>query len=48
MPRWIGRQSYYVQHGDWFIAWCAVLALPRPGRRIHGLAASEGRISRCF
>jgi apolipoprotein N-acyltransferase len=25
--RWIGRQSYYVQHGDWFIAWCAVFAL---------------------
>ncbi|HZP59261.1 MAG TPA: apolipoprotein N-acyltransferase [Opitutaceae bacterium] len=25
--RWIGRQSYYVQHGDWFVAWCAVLAL---------------------
>jgi apolipoprotein N-acyltransferase len=25
--RWIGRQSYYVQHGDWFIGWCAVLAL---------------------
>jgi apolipoprotein N-acyltransferase len=25
--RWIGRQTYYVQHGDWFIAWCAVLAL---------------------
>jgi apolipoprotein N-acyltransferase len=25
--RWIGRQSYYVQHGDWFIAWCAVAAL---------------------
>jgi apolipoprotein N-acyltransferase len=25
--RWIGQQSYYVQHGDWFIAWCAVLAL---------------------
>jgi apolipoprotein N-acyltransferase len=25
--RWIGRQSYYVQHGDWFIAWCAAFAL---------------------
>jgi len=34
--RWIGQQSYYVQHGDWFIAWCAVLAL-------LGLAAVSGR-----
>jgi apolipoprotein N-acyltransferase len=25
--RWIGRQSYYVQHGNWFIAWCAGFAL---------------------
>jgi apolipoprotein N-acyltransferase len=25
--RWIGRQSYYVQHGDWFIGWCAAAAL---------------------
>jgi len=25
--RWIGQQSYYVQHGDWFIGWCALLAL---------------------
>jgi apolipoprotein N-acyltransferase len=25
--RWIGRQSYYVQHGDWFIGWCALLTL---------------------
>jgi apolipoprotein N-acyltransferase len=24
--RWIGRQSYYVEHGDWFVAVCAVLA----------------------
>ncbi|HXA14405.1 MAG TPA: apolipoprotein N-acyltransferase [Opitutaceae bacterium] len=35
--RWIGRESYYVQHGDWFIAWCAGLVL-------LGLAAvSTGR-----
>ena len=24
--RWIGRSSFYVEHGDWFIAACAVLA----------------------
>jgi apolipoprotein N-acyltransferase len=24
--RWIGRQSFYVQHGDWFVAVCAGLA----------------------
>jgi apolipoprotein N-acyltransferase len=24
--RWIGRQSYYVQHGDWFLLVCAALA----------------------
>jgi apolipoprotein N-acyltransferase len=24
--RWIGRQSFYVEHGDWFVAVCAVLA----------------------
>jgi apolipoprotein N-acyltransferase len=23
--RWIGRQSFYAQHGDWFIAACAAL-----------------------
>jgi apolipoprotein N-acyltransferase len=34
--RWVGQQSYYVQHGDWFIAWCAVLGL-------LGLAAVSGR-----
>lgn len=25
--RWIGRESYYVQHGDWFVVWCAVFAV---------------------
>ncbi len=25
--RWIGRKSYYVQHGDWFIGACAGLML---------------------
>ena len=25
--RWVGRQSFYVQHGDWFVAVCAGLAL---------------------
>jgi apolipoprotein N-acyltransferase len=24
--RWIGRQSFYVEHGDWFVAVCAALA----------------------
>ena len=24
--RWIGRMSFYVEHGDWFVAACAVLA----------------------
>ncbi|MBC8041201.1 MAG: apolipoprotein N-acyltransferase [Opitutaceae bacterium] len=24
--RWIGRQSFYVQHGDWFVAACAAMA----------------------
>lgn len=24
--RWIGRQSFYVRHGDWFVAVCAGLA----------------------
>jgi len=23
--RWVGRQSFYVQHGDWFVACCAGL-----------------------
>jgi apolipoprotein N-acyltransferase len=25
--RWVGRNSFYVEHGDWFIAVCAVLAV---------------------
>jgi apolipoprotein N-acyltransferase len=25
--RWIGRESFYVRHGDWFVAVCAALAL---------------------
>ncbi|HEU5079779.1 MAG TPA: apolipoprotein N-acyltransferase [Opitutaceae bacterium] len=25
--RWVGRQSYYTEHGDWFIAACALLAI---------------------
>ncbi len=25
--RWIGRQSFYTLHGDWFVAACAALAL---------------------
>jgi apolipoprotein N-acyltransferase len=24
--RWIGRQSFYVEHGDWFVGVCAALA----------------------
>jgi apolipoprotein N-acyltransferase len=24
--RWIGRLSYYVEHGDWFVLVCAALA----------------------
>ena len=24
--RWVGRQSFYVKHGDWFVAACAALA----------------------
>ena len=25
--RWIGRNSFYVEHGDWFVAVCACLVL---------------------
>ena len=25
--RWVGRRSFYVEHGDWFVAACACLAL---------------------
>jgi apolipoprotein N-acyltransferase len=25
--RWIGKLSFYTEHGDWFVAVCAVLAL---------------------
>ncbi|OHE80595.1 MAG: apolipoprotein N-acyltransferase [Verrucomicrobia bacterium RIFCSPLOWO2_12_FULL_64_8] len=25
--RWIGRRSFYVEHGDWFVAVCAALAV---------------------
>jgi apolipoprotein N-acyltransferase len=25
--RWVGVQSFYVQHGDWFVAACALLAV---------------------
>jgi apolipoprotein N-acyltransferase len=25
--RWVGRQSFYTQHGDWFVLTCAALAL---------------------
>ncbi len=25
--RWVGRNSFYVEHGDWFVPVCAVLAL---------------------
>jgi len=41
--RWIGRRSFYVEHGDWFVLVCAVLATagamllapaPRPGPKI--------------
>ena len=24
--RWIGRKSFYVEHGDWFVLVCAALA----------------------
>jgi apolipoprotein N-acyltransferase len=24
--RWVGRNSFYVEHGDWFVAACAVVA----------------------
>jgi apolipoprotein N-acyltransferase len=24
--RWVGRDSFYVEHGDWFVAACACLA----------------------
>jgi len=35
--RWIGRESYYMQHGDWFVAWCAGLAA------LGAAAVSTGR-----
>jgi apolipoprotein N-acyltransferase len=25
--RWIGRNSFYVEHGEWFVAVCAGLVL---------------------
>jgi apolipoprotein N-acyltransferase len=37
--RWIGRDSFYVRHGDWFIAVCAALAL------LGGLLLSAGASS---
>ena len=24
--RWVGRNSFYVEHGDWFVAVCACMA----------------------
>ena len=35
--RWIGRQSYYTLHGDWFVLWCAGLAV------LGAAAVSVGR-----
>jgi len=29
--RWVGRNSYYVEHGDWFVAACACLVLMGAG-----------------
>jgi len=29
--RWVGRSSFYVEHGDWFIAVCACLSLMGAG-----------------
>ncbi len=29
--RWVGRNSYYVDHGDWFVAVCACLVLATGG-----------------
>ena len=48
--RWIGRNSYYVEHGDWFVAVCAVVVLlgagllrlqPERSRQEPGDAAGE-------
>ena len=38
--RWVGRNSFYVEHGDWFVAVCALLALFGYGAlRLVGKAA---------
>jgi uncharacterized membrane protein len=34
--RWVGRNSFYVEHGDWFVAVCACLAA-------HGRGAAGDR-----
>jgi apolipoprotein N-acyltransferase len=43
--RWIGRRSFYVEHGDWFVALCTGLAglgylflrfIPAPAGAVEG------------
>jgi apolipoprotein N-acyltransferase len=41
--RWVGRSSYYVEHGDWFVAACAGLALLGAGLLAVGDAPSGPR-----
>jgi apolipoprotein N-acyltransferase len=41
--RWIGRPSFYVEHGDWFVAACAgLVALGFLSLRMGGAAVDEG------
>ena len=42
--RWIGRNSFYVEHGDWFVAACACLAAL--GVSLLGVRASACQVER--
>jgi apolipoprotein N-acyltransferase len=39
--RWVGRRSFYVEHGDWFVAACACVALL--GAFLLGMGPAPGR-----
>jgi len=51
--RWTGRRSFYVEHGDWFVAVCAGLvglgwlgAGPGGPRPVRVRPAGEGALGR--
>ena len=39
--RWIGRNSFYIEHGDWFVAVCACLAALGAALLATGVPAEE-------